>query len=1248
MATITAIQKAITQLSPAAFQRLCDVYLSKLGYPDMVSLGTMSGSEKTTRGTPDTYFCVFDGKYIFAEYTTQQDNLVKKIKSDLEKCTDESYTHIPVDLITEIVYCHTSSNITPGDDHELKQFCEKKGILLTIIGIDKLSYDLSVQYRALARDHLNLKIDTGQIHTAEDFIQLHDSDKLAAPLETKFIARQEELQSIESAFEKADVVVISGPAGVGKTRLSLEYAKNHQKENDGRIFCIHNRSLSLFDDLTFYFEQPDKYFILVDDANQISDLSLIIDLIRYPRDGFSFKLLITVRDYAIEKVKETLSSAVEFEEVKVEKLKDDNIKALVKESFGIINGAYLERIAIIAEGNARIAMLAGKVASRANRLDSINDASGLLEEYYGPIMRETGLSENMVLIASAGVAAFLGTLHLDFVDPVLPILASVGVDKDSFFSGLSKLFDLEIVDIYYDKAVKFSEQSFANYILKYVFCDKKALSLSKMIRTYFFVNRDRTIFAVGSLMRVFRSESVHEYVGSEIATVWKELKENEPSQFWEFMTSFYPINPTEALSLLKTAVEESPAKTIPAIDIDTEKGKNYQNISDEILTVLCGFADSEDAESAIDLFLQYYLKRPDKYIQFYHSAISGYGITSSSIDHDFRTQLLFFEKIGAYSENWKNEYILLLFLEIAHEFLKLEFTGCESGRNGKTAIMYRFSLVPSEGVSSYRSIIWNYLQQIAESGEQSERIKTVIESYGKSVSAESSDIVREDAAFICDIVKKCFAPNNLHDCLIVEKTASLFEMYGISIDELRLYLNNPTMDAYQLLKGPSLEPDFDFDRQRKEHETTIASFYRSADSKVNTFYNLYDAYSSTSDPEYCVSNGLNIALQLLSDNPQEYVEAIKYILRKGYNNGVNLITATQTLFKILTAEELYKLIEENACNALSANEWFYSYYHEIPPEAINEDQMNGLYRYLRDKSDSAIQKSPFRDIWFLKKYLPADPNVFPTASRIILDKQAYSSFMPIIYFFTLLNPREKDQPDVINAYYGHIDVLEDIYFFLLHHGRNPDLEGSILLEISKADCLFPRRLALELLHSRKTISLHNEIGTRCTSLYNLDNHIEVLDAVVNNAFELAEFALYVPSVIDVFLLIPNNRKDLAVKRNDWIRHFIHRSANDIEKMEAVFEAVSKHTESLRKMCIECVIKENPSIELFRRIDLLPRSYSATGSFVPVYKGWIEFLKSLLPLFHGIQYIDHKDYVQKKIERIQDMIVKEEISNIVRG
>ena len=85
MATITVIKERIRQMSPAGFQILCDDYLSRIGYPDFVSLGTMAGSEKATKGTPDTYFIEKNGKYIFAEYTTTTENLVKKIQSDIYK-----------------------------------------------------------------------------------------------------------------------------------------------------------------------------------------------------------------------------------------------------------------------------------------------------------------------------------------------------------------------------------------------------------------------------------------------------------------------------------------------------------------------------------------------------------------------------------------------------------------------------------------------------------------------------------------------------------------------------------------------------------------------------------------------------------------------------------------------------------------------------------------------------------------------------------------------------------------------------------------------------------------------------------------------------------------------------------------------------------------------------------------------------------------------------------------------------------
>ena len=75
MAIITSVKERINQLNQASFQILCDALLAREGYPGIVALGTKDGAEKTTPGTPDTYFCLSGGKYVFAEYTTQKTGL---------------------------------------------------------------------------------------------------------------------------------------------------------------------------------------------------------------------------------------------------------------------------------------------------------------------------------------------------------------------------------------------------------------------------------------------------------------------------------------------------------------------------------------------------------------------------------------------------------------------------------------------------------------------------------------------------------------------------------------------------------------------------------------------------------------------------------------------------------------------------------------------------------------------------------------------------------------------------------------------------------------------------------------------------------------------------------------------------------------------------------------------------------------------------------------------------------------------
>ena len=56
MSKLTDIKNRIDQMDGGAFQNLCDAYLSYKGYKNVYSLGMHTGTDKTAKGNPDTYF----------------------------------------------------------------------------------------------------------------------------------------------------------------------------------------------------------------------------------------------------------------------------------------------------------------------------------------------------------------------------------------------------------------------------------------------------------------------------------------------------------------------------------------------------------------------------------------------------------------------------------------------------------------------------------------------------------------------------------------------------------------------------------------------------------------------------------------------------------------------------------------------------------------------------------------------------------------------------------------------------------------------------------------------------------------------------------------------------------------------------------------------------------------------------------------------------------------------------------------
>lgn len=87
MSKINLIQQKIKELSGGEFQKLCDRYLyKKYNFSNICPLGSEDGTNKPTKGIPDSYVITSDGKYVLIMYGSVKDNSYIKLEQDIKFC----------------------------------------------------------------------------------------------------------------------------------------------------------------------------------------------------------------------------------------------------------------------------------------------------------------------------------------------------------------------------------------------------------------------------------------------------------------------------------------------------------------------------------------------------------------------------------------------------------------------------------------------------------------------------------------------------------------------------------------------------------------------------------------------------------------------------------------------------------------------------------------------------------------------------------------------------------------------------------------------------------------------------------------------------------------------------------------------------------------------------------------------------------------------------------------------------------
>lgn len=485
----------------------------------------------------------------------------------------------------------------------------------------------------IAKDELGIEIDTNQFFEVEDFVKSYDANGINAPINCDFLHRESEFTETCTSIINNKVTILTGASGIGKTRLALEVCRQ-QDNGKTKVFCVKSNGNFLYEDIKYYISDSGKYLIFFDDVNMVVSLDNVLDTILTLPTDFDVKLLFSVRDYAKERVIDAVSRYVLPNIIEIGRFKDDEIKDILKSDLEIVNPDYLKKIAEIANGNIRLAFLAG-MRSINDGYQAIRNAEDIFKNYYGRIIDEAKLTkEDILMLFFISIAGPVKHNENQLYSEMKNLYGKKILEDDI----IENLYSLELVDWFKNEITKIADQSFGNYILYYVLFEKRWISVENLISIGFPTFRNKIVYTLNTLMEIFHSKECAKYIEDSIIAAW----DNAPSeQNIEYLESFYQVDPDKALFIIKNHINQEANVDFDLRSFDINSKKNYYNITIKVIEILGGYREQWNLNAGLNCVFEIIEGDTELYLEVLKSyfdakapfSLNGYRQIKYLLDH---------------------------------------------------------------------------------------------------------------------------------------------------------------------------------------------------------------------------------------------------------------------------------------------------------------------------------------------------------------------------------------------------------------------------------------------------------------------------------------------------------------------------------------------------------------------------------------------------------------------------------------
>lgn len=308
-----------------------------------------------------------------------------------------------------------------------------------------------------------------QIQKYSDFYQreLDQNSSNSYDFTNRFYHRYEILESLDEFVRsnKNKALIIHGVPGVGKTRLCVEYFKQHLDKHQNWIALVlvsHKLDLEV---LQLALSGDKNYIVLIDDADKFDqrDLSDLLTLIKGQRSN-RVKLLLTIRSYFLEKLLGQFSERDLEESLDQFELKPlsrpESVSILEEELKDYTISKYLGYFVEMTRGIPIMMMTLLKVIKEGTSLASIKEDAFLktyVKRQFKNFISNTSQEHEIVkrkVEAVLKLVSLIEPIQIDDQELALRIAENESLDKEEVMLILSAMKLQSIISGRYEYDIK--------------------------------------------------------------------------------------------------------------------------------------------------------------------------------------------------------------------------------------------------------------------------------------------------------------------------------------------------------------------------------------------------------------------------------------------------------------------------------------------------------------------------------------------------------------------------------------------------------------------------------------------------------------------------------------------------------------------------------------------------------------------------------------------------------------------------